>query len=366
MRRAAVAPQKAGASESPQAATPTHSTPVRRPAQPDFDASALAAGPIHLLPNALPCYVSPVTPTRQGSFHLFRFAGVDVFLHWSWFLVALYQITSRGSEYSSPVWNVLEYLALFAIVLLHEFGHALACRQVGGQASLIVLWPLGGVAYVSPPSRPGATLWSIAAGPLVNVVLVLVFSGLVAVATQQGSGGWWPDIALFLRTLWVINLAILVFNLLPVYPLDGGQILRSLLWFGIGRARSLMVAGVTGLVGVTGLMAMAFWSQSWWIGIMGIFLLLNCWRGIRQARDLAKLERLPRHEGFACPACRVAPPVAPLWLCGNCRITFDTFETGGACPQCGDRFPTTVCSDCGVRSPWAEWVLASPVPPRLP
>jgi Zn-dependent protease len=72
------------------------------------------------------------------------------------------------------LWNALEYVTLFGIVLLHEMGHALACRQVGGQANLIVLWPLGGVAYVSPPPRPGATLWSIAAGPLVNVALLPV------------------------------------------------------------------------------------------------------------------------------------------------------------------------------------------------
>ena len=57
------------------------------------------------------------------------------------------------------------------IVLIHEFGHQLACRSVGGQTHDIVLWPLGGVAYVSPPQRPGAQLWSIAAGPLVNVIL---------------------------------------------------------------------------------------------------------------------------------------------------------------------------------------------------
>jgi Zn-dependent protease len=65
----------------------------------------------------------------------------------------------------------LEYLALFSIVLMHEFGHALACRQVGGTADQILLWPFGGVAYVNPPQRPGAMLWSIAAGPLVNVAL---------------------------------------------------------------------------------------------------------------------------------------------------------------------------------------------------
>lgn len=69
-------------------------------------------------------------------------------------------------------WNIAEYLALFGIVLLHEFGHALACRQVGGKAERVVLWPLGGIALVQPPPRPGALLWSIAAGPLVNLVLV--------------------------------------------------------------------------------------------------------------------------------------------------------------------------------------------------
>ena len=112
--------------------------------------------------------------SRQGSIRLFQFKGINVFLHWSWFLVAAYEIQSRKGRYSSITWNVLEYLALFLIVTLHEFGHSLACRQVGGQANQIVLWPLGGVAYVDPPQRPGATLWSIAAGPLVNVALLPV------------------------------------------------------------------------------------------------------------------------------------------------------------------------------------------------
>src|SRR5437667_11562248 len=74
-----------------------------------------------------------VTPTRQGSVRLVRFAGIDLYLHWSWFVVAAYEVTHRARGYSSLGWNVLEYLALFLIVLLHEFGHALACRQVGGR-----------------------------------------------------------------------------------------------------------------------------------------------------------------------------------------------------------------------------------------
>lgn len=103
---------------------------------------------------------------RQNSIRLFRLAGVEVSLHWSWFLVAFYQIRRGSGRYNSILWNVLEYLALFLIVLTHEFGHAMACRKVGGNADHILLWPFGGVAYVNPPQRPGAMLWSIAAGPL--------------------------------------------------------------------------------------------------------------------------------------------------------------------------------------------------------
>src|SRR3954469_24875179 len=111
----------------------------------------------------------------NGTIRLFRAAEVDVFLHWSWFAVAAFEINARANSYSSFTWNVLEYLGLFLIVLMHEYGHALACRQVGGTANRIVLWPMGGVAFVDPPPRPGANLWSIAAGPLVNVALVPVF-----------------------------------------------------------------------------------------------------------------------------------------------------------------------------------------------
>ena len=96
--------------------------------------------------------------SRQGTIRLFQFSGIDVFLHWSCFLVAIFEINARNRQYSSFVWNVLEYLAFFLIVMLHDFGHSLASRRVGGTANRIVLWPLGGVAYVDPPPRPGAIL----------------------------------------------------------------------------------------------------------------------------------------------------------------------------------------------------------------
>ena len=80
-----------------------------------------------------------MTPTNQGSIRLFRLAGIELYLHWSWFLVAYYGIQMRAGRYPSIMWSALEYLALFGIVLLHEFGHSLACRQVGGRADRIVL-----------------------------------------------------------------------------------------------------------------------------------------------------------------------------------------------------------------------------------
>lgn len=201
-------------------------------------------------------------PTRKGSFRLFKCFGIEVFLHWSWFLVAIYEVQIRKGNYSSINWNVLEYVSLFLIVLLHEFGHALACRSVGGNANQIVLWPFGGVAYVAPPQRPGAQLWSIVAGPLVNVVLVPVLSLLWWLADSAGWPDTNPNLYTYVQTVWFINLILLLFNMLPVYPLDGGQILRSLLWFFFGRAQSLQIATVIGFIGAACLAAAAIWLQS--------------------------------------------------------------------------------------------------------
>ncbi len=302
-------------------------------------------------------------PTKQGAIRLFRFAGVSVFLHWSWFLVAAYEIQGRTGNYSSRAWNALEYVSLFVIVTMHEFGHALACRSVGGRADQIVLWPLGGVAYVDPPQRPGAVLWSIAAGPLVNVALLGVLTPLWIMSRALGWPHTMPDVYRLLFSVWCINLGLLIFNLLPVYPLDGGQILRALLWFAFGRARSLMIATIIGFVGVAGLIGLAVWWQSIWIGILAVFILTNCWRGWQQARALLRLAEAPRHDEFACPACHAVPPAGQFWVCGRCHKPFDTFTTQGICPHCSAQYAVTRCLDCGASHPLSKWAVATPVPP---
>ena len=299
-------------------------------------------------------------PGARGAIRIFRLAGIDVFLHWSWFVVAYYEIQARRGGYSSLVWNAAEYLAVFVIVTMHEFGHSLACRSVGGTANQIVLWPLGGVAYVDPPQRPGATLWSIAAGPLVNVAL-LPF--LIAAALAGRFLGWaetFPDANTLLVAVLAIDVVILIFNLLPVYPLDGGQILRSLLWFVMGRARSLFAASVVGFVGAAGFALWAIQAQDLWLVIVAAFLGLNCWNGFKQARVLAAAAQLPRHSGYACPSCHSAPPIGLVWVCANCHGRFDTFETHATCPHCGVHFATTRCFDCGRAYPINQWASAVP------
>jgi Zn-dependent protease len=225
-----------------------------------------------------------------GAFRFFKVAGIEVSIHFSWFIIAAYQLLARPHGYSNPVWAGYEYLMLFAIVLMHEFGHALACRQVGGEANSIMLWPLGGVAFVRPPNRPGAHLWSIAAGPLVNLVLLPILALAQIIAFRAGWQLTHPDAYRLLGSTMWINLALLVFNLLPIYPLDGGQILRALLWFPFGPIRSLQVASGIGFVGSAVVGAYALYAQSIWIGVMAFFLISQAMAGWKQAQALAAHE----------------------------------------------------------------------------
>lgn len=220
-------------------------------------------------------------------------------MHWTWLVVAFlfyWVYTSNGGD---AVTFVIMYGILFVIVTLHEFGHALACRSVGGEANTIVLWPLGGVAFVSPPVRPGAVLWSIAAGPLVNLVLIPVFAFLIFVATMVSSATGWQGVTNFAIWLFAINAFMFLFNMMPIYPLDGGQILQSVLWFWVGRARSTLIASWIG-VGGGALMVLAALLlllsdvpplDPYLLLAVSIFILMQAYNGVRVARYLAAYER---------------------------------------------------------------------------
>lgn len=219
-------------------------------------------------------------PTPQGTVRLFYLLGIPVYLHWTWGVVAVLQIQYGTGRYGSLLYNILEYLVLFGIVLLHELGHATACRSVGGEADRILLWPLGGVAYVRPPFRPGAQLWSIVAGPLVNLVLGALGIGAWLLIAPTS-----PDVNAGFQSFIAINVVLFVFNVLPIYPLDGGQIVRSLLWYVVGPVRSLAIAAGIGLAAsVIGGLAAVIYLQGFWLGLIAAYAAWRSWQALVLAR----------------------------------------------------------------------------------
>jgi Zn-dependent protease len=146
-------------------------------------------------------------------------------------------------------------------------------------------------------------LWSIAAGPLVNVALVPVLAALVFFAAQAGLADSAPNTLRLIGMIYTINLVLLIFNMLPVYPLDGGQILQALLWFPLGEIRSLQIASVIGLIGAVVLAAVAFLlglMQPLWIVVMAFFLISRAIAGWQYAKAMVAEKKAAE-----------APPILP-------------------------------------------------------
>jgi uncharacterized protein (TIGR03067 family) len=339
-------------------------SPEALPAPPPISRDDRTAGPVGAPPPG------PITLFQGGSLRLFRVAGIDVWLHWSWAFFAFLRLQGGAADstldfahYQSQVWYLVEYVALFVFVLLHELGHVLACRSVGGVASSIVLWPLGGVAYIDPPARPAAWLWSIAAGPLTNALLLAPTLGFWAAGRAAGWEETAPDLYRFAAALAWLNGYLLVFNLLPIYPLDGGKMLHALLWPFLGRARSLLASTAIGLLTAAVLLVLAIAGRSLVWGIMAGLGVLFCLLGLQGARALLRTRDAPRRAGAACPCCGAAPPVGRFWLCTRCWASFDAFAGGGNCPNCGTPLAAALCFECGRERPWPDWHPgAAPVP----
>jgi hypothetical protein len=210
-------------------------------------------------------------------------------------------------------------------------------------------------------------LWSIAAGPLVNLVLVPVLFGAYVFAELSGVRQASPDAAHFVEALALINLGLLIFNMLPVYPLDGGQLLQALLWFVIGRHRSLLVVSVIGLVAGAGAIVLAVSVGDLWLGVLAVFVVIQSLAGFRRARLLAQLSTIPRHTDAVCPSCRAHPFAGDFWRCSHCGAPFDPFIHRAVCSNCGNEHPVTVCPECRQASPIGKWFSAAdrPVEPEM-
>ncbi|MCS6852464.1 MAG: site-2 protease family protein [Gemmataceae bacterium] len=230
----------------------------------------------------------------NGDIYLGKVLGIPFRLHWSWFLAifliawtlargffprTLPEMDGEGGVFW--VLGILAALGLFVSVLLHELGHALMARRLGVPVRGIRLFVFGGVAELgSEPKKPSHEILIAIAGPLVTVALIVFYElalGLILASSGvhwqltdgllhnlQGGSPWAAGACGLLFYLGFINLVVLLFNLVPAFPLDGGRVLRGLVWaatgnyltstriaggVGIGFAYLLFVAGILMVLG---------------------------------------------------------------------------------------------------------------------
>lgn len=208
-----------------------------------------------------------------------RFFGIDVRIHWTLLLLAASRLFQAAVTDTALLSIAAQQMGiLFGLVLLHEFGHCFAARSVGGDADNVVLWPLGGLAYVQAPNRPWPQCWTALGGPLVNVVIAVALTAFFwtdsHVVDFDLLTHWWG--ANFLGNLYRINMALLVFNLLPAFPMDMGRVLQCLLWMKFGFYRATMIAQAVGkffaiLMAVYGLAV-----NDATLIVIGVWLFLQC------------------------------------------------------------------------------------------
>ena len=187
----------------------------------------------------------------RWSWKIGRFAGIDVYVHATFLLLILWVVALHWfAEHNMQgvLSGVIFIVALFACVVLHEFGHALTARRYGIPTKDITLLPIGGVSrFERMPDKPWQEFWVAVAGPIVNLaiaavlfVILLFTSGLTPVKGLSVTAG--P----FLYRLLAANVLLAVFNLIPAFPMDGGRVLRALLATRMDHVRATQTAAAVG------------------------------------------------------------------------------------------------------------------------
>src|SRR5215207_3478177 len=207
------------------------------------------------------------------------FAGIDVFVHATFLLLIGWVGYSHWTMHGSLIKvaeGILFILALFLCVVLHEYGHALTARRYGIKTRDITLYPIGGVARLERmPDKPIEELWVALMGPAVNVVIAaLIFVYLFVTNNLDPMDQLTVASGSFLARLMAVNIILVLFNLLPAFPMDGGRVLRAILAMRMDYVRATQIAanigqgmaflfGLAGLFGNPFLLFIAFFV---WIG----------------------------------------------------------------------------------------------------
>jgi len=226
----------------------------------------------------------------KWSWKLGRIAGIDVFVHATFFILIAWIAMaswSDGESVAAIVGGLAFILALFGCIVLHELGHALAARRYGIQTRDITLLPIGGIARLERmPDDPKQELVVALAGPAVNLAIAALLAGYLVL-----TGSFEPDADMsamegpLLQRLMVVNVILLVFNLLPAFPMDGGRALRAVLATRMDYVDATHIAANTG-------QAMAFG-----FGLIGLlcnpfllFIALFVWIGAAAEASMVQIK----------------------------------------------------------------------------
>lgn len=236
-----------------------------------------------------------------GSVPLFTAFRIRVRMHASLLLLLALTLITAGTSIGIGVQNAITASAiLFGIILVHEFGHCFAARSVGGDANDILMWPLGGLAFADAPKRPWPQFVTAAGGPLVNVGICLITAAVLLVLNRHETDFTWNPLshkfhipygnpaAYYIWWIFIVSWGLLLFNLLPIYPLDGGQLFQTLLWFKLGYYRSMMIATVVGMCGSVLLAMFGLTQLGSWSGLLLIFIAANSFMYCYQMRAQLK------------------------------------------------------------------------------
>ncbi len=239
----------------------------------------------------------PLDNPINWSFRVGRVFGITIKVHVLFVLAALVMIylelpsASSGitvSAVKTVIHGLGSYIILFGLVLLHEFGHCAGARYSGGDADEILIWPLGGLAYTQPANNPASHMITTLAGPMVNVVFCALTSFILVLWTGSLGAVSWNPFHPFtpidsyaietMGQMWVlrafgISYMLLIFNMMPIFPFDGGRVLQAWLWPRRGYRDATLIATSVGMVGAIIIGVMGFFAPAasllFCIGVFG-------------------------------------------------------------------------------------------------